>query len=73
MKRLPVKAHTLSKKIRLGNPWGHGKELADLIDCHWDSLKGEWPKENHTWIIDFAKRHGLSSGFVFKHGIYSYL
>ncbi len=73
MKKLPVKSHTLSKKIRLGNPWGHGYELANLVDRYWDSLKSEWPKENHAWIIEFAKRHNLSSGFVFKQGICSYL
>jgi hypothetical protein len=66
MKRLPVKSHTLSKKIRSTNPWGLGEELGKQIDCYWDSFKAEWPKENHTWLVNFSMKHRLNSSFVFK-------
>ena len=72
MKKLPVRSTTLSNKIFKGNPWGLGLKLSLLIDSNWESLRDNWPKENHQWLVDFSRQHKLNSYFVF-HTICTYL
>lgn len=72
MKPFPKRARTLSKKIRLDNPWNMGKELGDLIDLNWDTLK-QTNSFEVEWFYTLAKKHHLSSSYVIDMINHNYL
>ena len=70
MKRLPMKAKTLTNKIR--NYFGHSnmaEELADLVETNWEDLVENWPSENRQWFSDFAKKYHFSTSHLFRNTI----
>ena len=63
LKSFPKRARTLSNKIRLDNPWGLGKELADLIDLNWDLVK-QANTLDADWFHAFTAKYSLGAYHV---------
>lgn len=59
-KPFPKRARTLSNKIRHTDPWGLGKELADLIDLNWDLVK-QGNTLDADWFHAFTQKYSLNT------------